>query len=96
MCSNYGMIISTQQQIQKKTKRKEDNRLFLFSLLIVMTAEDEKIVVLLHKICSRGNSAEVKGIRNQKKYRLHVTGYMERANRGWSINGWSFYFLPPH
>ncbi len=60
MCSNYGMIISTQQQIQKKTKRKEDNRLFLFSLLIVMTAEDEKIVVLLHKICSRGNSAEVK------------------------------------
>lgn len=25
-----------------------------------MTAEDEKIVVLLHKICSRGNSAEVK------------------------------------
>ena len=57
---DYGMIISTQQQIQKKTKRKEDNRLFLFSLLIVMTAEDEKIVVLLHKICSRGNSAEVK------------------------------------
>lgn len=60
MCSDYVMIISTQQQTQKRPKERRIIDYFLFSLLIIMTAEDEKIVVLLHKICSRGNSAEVK------------------------------------
>lgn len=55
-------ILNTTTDI-KKCKRKEDIGYFIQSIK-KMTKDDEKIIILLRKICSRGNSAEVKQDKN--------------------------------